>query len=65
VQDAGEPGQAEPIELVLRYTMPQETEALLHCNGFNVLARYGDWQGGPQTEEVHLHIYVCETCTTH
>lgn len=59
VQNGEETQPAEPIDLVLRYIMPQEMEALLHYNGFNVLAAYGEWKGGPQTEEVHLHIYVC------
>jgi hypothetical protein len=51
---------APPEVLVLRYVMPQEMEALLHYNGFAILARYGDWDGSPQTEERHTHIYLCE-----
>ena len=48
-----------PVELALRYIMPQEMEALLYYNGFSVLARYGGWDGEPLTEEAHAHIYVC------
>src|ERR671912_695439 len=33
----------------LRYTFPQELAALLHCNGFTIARRYGDWNGEPLT----------------
>jgi hypothetical protein len=39
--------------------MPQEMEALLHYNGFRVLARYGDWLGSPLTGEGYEQIYLC------
>jgi SAM-dependent methyltransferase len=59
VQDEPGAGPLPPVELVLRYLMPQEMEALLHHNGFAILARYGGWEGSPQTDECHTHIYLC------
>ena len=58
-QENGRTRQSKPIQLALRYIMPQEMEALLHYNGFKVLARYGDWQGNPLTEESYEQIYLC------
>jgi SAM-dependent methyltransferase len=45
--------------LALRYSFPQELEALLHYNGFTVVERYGDNDGSPLTNESRLMIYVC------
>jgi SAM-dependent methyltransferase len=45
--------------LSLRYTFPQEMEALLHYNGFEVLERYGDWDKSSVTNESDHLIYVC------
>ena len=53
------PKEAQPERLALRYLMPQEMESLLFYNGFQVISRYGNWQGKPMTEEDYLHIYVC------
>jgi SAM-dependent methyltransferase len=50
---------APPEELTLRYITPQEMGALLHYNGFAVLARYGGWDGRLRTEENHTHLYLC------
>jgi SAM-dependent methyltransferase len=35
--------------ITVRYTFPQELESLLHYNGFELIRRYGDWEGGPLT----------------
>jgi SAM-dependent methyltransferase len=48
------------VDLALRYFMPQEMEALLHYNGFQVIARYGDWIGNALTQEGAGQIYVCK-----
>jgi SAM-dependent methyltransferase len=45
--------------LALRYFFPQELEALLHYNGFQVLEKYGDFDRNPLTEESHQIVYVC------
>jgi SAM-dependent methyltransferase len=45
--------------LSLRYTFPQEMEALLHYTGFQVLERYGAWDQTPLVADSRLMIYVC------
>ena len=47
------------VPLALRLIFPQEMELLLHCNGFEVVERYGDWDGSPLTVESGMMIYVC------
>lgn len=44
----------------LRYTFPQELEALLHYNGFRLTARYGDWQCAPLAADSPEQVVVCE-----
>ncbi len=44
----------------LRYVFPQEMEALLFYNGFDIRACYGDWQQGPLTAPSRQMIYVCQ-----
>jgi 2-polyprenyl-3-methyl-5-hydroxy-6-metoxy-1,4-benzoquinol methylase len=44
----------------LRYVFPQEMEALLHYNGFQIRDCYGDWQQNPLTAESRSMIYVCK-----
>lgn len=51
--------ETKPVQLALRYFMPQEIEALLHYNGFKILSRFGSWKGGPMTEDEFTHVYVC------
>jgi SAM-dependent methyltransferase len=55
----GEP-IAEPWELTLRYTLPQDVETLLHYNGFQVIARYIDWDGTLPTAEEGASLFVCK-----
>ena len=45
--------------LALRYSFPQELEALLQYNGFTVVERYGDYNASPLTNNSRLMIYVC------
>ena len=45
--------------LMLRYTFPQELEALLHYNGFMVTERFGGWDGGALTGDSEQLICVC------
>jgi hypothetical protein len=45
--------------LMLRYTFPQELDALLRYNGFTVTDRLGDWDGGALTRESGYLICVC------
>ncbi len=44
----------------LRYVFPQELEALLFYNGFQALARYGNWQQDSLTATSPSMIYVCQ-----
>jgi SAM-dependent methyltransferase len=48
-----------PAPLLLRYTFPQEMEALLYYNGFTVLERYGGTDFSPLTSESKHMVYVC------
>jgi hypothetical protein len=55
-------GQQEEktLRTALRYVFPQELEALLFYNGFQVRARYGSWQQEPLTATSPAMIYVCQ-----
>jgi len=44
----------------LRYVYPQEIEALLHYNGFQIRECYGGWDREPLTATSVEMIYVCE-----
>ena len=44
----------------LRYVFPQEMEALLHYNGFEIRTCYGSWQQEPLTFTSRSMIYVCQ-----
>jgi hypothetical protein len=46
--------------LSLRYVFPQEMEALLHYNGFEIMERYGNTDCSPLTNESSALIYVCK-----
>jgi SAM-dependent methyltransferase len=45
--------------LSLRYTFPQETEVLLHYNGFVILESFGDWDKSPLTGKSGHIIHIC------
>jgi 2-polyprenyl-3-methyl-5-hydroxy-6-metoxy-1,4-benzoquinol methylase len=47
----------------LRYVFPQEMEALLYYNGFQIQACYGNWQQEPLTAASRYMIYVCQKRT--
>ena len=53
----------QPVEktkrTALRYVFPQEMEALLFHNGFQILARYGNWKQDSLTATSPAMIYVC------
>ncbi|GHO63551.1 methyltransferase [Ktedonobacter sp. SOSP1-52] len=44
----------------LRYVFPQEMEALLFYNGFQISSCYGNWQQEPLTATSPYMIYVCQ-----
>lgn len=49
-----------PWKLTLRYSMPQEIEALLHYNGFTVVSSYCDYQGTLSTAKRPPSLFICE-----
>jgi len=46
--------------LSLRYIFPQEMEALLYYNGFQVSEQFGDWDSSPLPNKSRLMIFVCQ-----
>ncbi len=51
--------QTRIARTALRYTFPQELDALLHYNGFSVIRRYGDWDLEPLSADSKSIIVVC------
>jgi SAM-dependent methyltransferase len=45
--------------IAVRFTFPQELEALLHHNGFEIIRLYGDWNLEPLAAESPSIIVVC------
>lgn len=50
----------ETRRIALRYVFPQEVEALLFYNGFEIRSGYGSWQQEPLSATSHEMIYVCQ-----
>lgn len=50
------------LRVALRYVFPQEMEALLYYNGFQIRERYGSWLQEPLTASSRSMIYVCQKC---
>ena len=48
------------LRVALRYVFPQEIEALLFYNGFQIRSCYGNWQQEPLTATSPAMIYVCQ-----
>lgn len=48
------------LRTALRYVFPQEIEALLYYNGFQIRSCYGSWQQEPLTATSPAMIYVCQ-----
>lgn len=57
---AGQQIKEQTTRTALRYIFPQEMEALLFYNGFQIHACYGSWQQEPLTATSRLMIYVCK-----
>lgn len=54
-----DPADFELTPLAHRQFFPAELEALLHYNGFEVLERFGDFEGGPLDAESESQILLC------
>jgi SAM-dependent methyltransferase len=55
----GDREQTRTTRIAVRYTFPQELEALLQYNGFTVIRQYGDWNLEPLTAASPSIIVVC------
>ncbi len=55
----GDQEQTRVTRIAVRFTFPQELEALLHYNGFTIIRQYGDWDLQPLTAECPSIIVVC------
>lgn len=55
----GDQEQTSITRIAVRYTFPQELEALLHYNGFAIVRRYGDWNLEPLAADSPSIIVVC------
>lgn len=56
---AGDQEQTKITRIAVRYTFPQELEALLYYNGFSIIRQYGDWNLEPLTAASPSIISVC------
>jgi SAM-dependent methyltransferase len=52
--------EEKTLRVALRYVSPQELEALLSSNGFQIRACYGSWQQEPLTATSRSMIYVVQ-----
>lgn len=57
-QEAGE-DKERVSHIALRYTFPQELNALLEWNGFCILEQYGNWDKNPLKKESPSIISIC------
>jgi SAM-dependent methyltransferase len=55
----GDREQTRVTRIAVRFTFPQELEALLHHNGFATVRRYGDWNLEPLAADSPSIIVVC------
>lgn len=52
--------EEQTLRTALRYVFPQEMEALLSYNGFQIEACYGNWQQETLTASSPAMIYICK-----
>jgi 2-polyprenyl-3-methyl-5-hydroxy-6-metoxy-1,4-benzoquinol methylase len=57
---AGGRHEERTLRVALRYVYPQEIEALLFYNGFEIRERYGSWQQEMLTADSPEMIFVCQ-----
>lgn len=51
--------QTKVTRIAVRFTFPQELEALLHHSGFSIIRQYGDWDLEPLSAASPSIIVVC------
>ena len=52
-------GEKQAVPLKLRMFFPQEIDAVLHYNGFEIQRKYGDYEQAPFTDSSRKQIIVC------
>jgi len=55
----GDQEHTKVTRIAVRYTFPQELDALLHYNGFTIIRQYGDWNLEPLAASSPSIISVC------
>ena len=56
----GEQDHSKQTRIACRFTHPQELEALLHYNGFQVIQQYGNWNKEPLSASSESIISICK-----
>ena len=56
----GTRNQQKETHIACRFTYPQELEALLHYNGFQIIEQYGDWEKAPLSTSGPSIISICK-----
>jgi hypothetical protein len=56
----GEGDHTKETRIACRFTHPQELEALLHYNGFQIVQRYGNWNKEALTANSPSIITICK-----
>lgn len=56
----GEQDHSKETRIACRFTHPQELEALLHYNGFQVIQQYGNWNKEPLSASSESIISICK-----
>ncbi|MDQ3928404.1 MAG: class I SAM-dependent methyltransferase, partial [Chloroflexota bacterium] len=59
----GDEEQTKVTRIAVRFTFPQELEALLYYNGFTIVRQYGDWNLEPLSAASGSIIVVCRKHT--
>jgi hypothetical protein len=56
----GKDDHQKETHIACRFTYPQELEALLHYNGFQVIQQYGNWDKEPLSASSPSIISICK-----
>ena len=56
----GEGNQQKETHIACRFTYPQEVEALLHYNGFQIVQQFGNWSKEPLSASSPSIISICK-----
>lgn len=56
----GQHERTKETHIACRFTYPQELEALLHCNGFQIIQQFGNWNKEPLSASSPSIISICK-----